>query len=414
MATLVPFRSWWKIPRRAGIRLSHRRVTFLELFYDLVYVVIIAELAHHLATHMSWESLGKFAFLFVIVWWAWINGSLYHDSHGNDDIRTRIFTFLQMITVAAMAVFAHDAMEDGSIGFALSYAAFQLILTYLWWRTGMHDKDHRPLSMPYSAVFLLNTILFVVSVFVPTPIRFYLWGIALVLSLILPGFLFILGKFHQGAREQMEITSQATHSLVERFGLFTIIVLGEVVVAVVVGVSTHHHLSWTLGGVSVLGTIMAIAAWWLYFDSVSSKIPKRNIAYFIPWFYLHLPLTLGIAAVGATLVNVIEHTGENLPAVTRLVMVTTLALVLITIAILINTVKHHKEHIRMARIGGLAILVAAVGVAFVGLLDIEAWMILTILVALMMLPIVTAIIAWMTDPVVHARIADESREELIP
>jgi len=62
--------------------------------------------------------------LFLLVWLAWINGSLYHDLHGNNDIRNRVFTFLQMFTVAAMAVFAHNAPGEGSAGFALSFAAY--------------------------------------------------------------------------------------------------------------------------------------------------------------------------------------------------------------------------------------------------------------------------------------------------
>jgi low temperature requirement protein LtrA len=183
----------------------HRHVAFLELFYDLVYVVIIAELSHALSTHISWAGLGTFAFLFVIVWWAWLNGTTYHDIHGNDDIRTRVFTYMQMLSVVAMAIFAHDAMGESSTGFAFSYAAFQLILTYLWWCTGVYDPNHRALSRPYSATFLLNTLLFVASTFVPAPTRFHLWGVALVLSLLLPVFTFNLGRINPEA--QMKSTS---------------------------------------------------------------------------------------------------------------------------------------------------------------------------------------------------------------
>ncbi len=138
------FRLWWQPPRNVSDRPPHRRVSFLELFYDLVYVVLIAELTHALSEHVDLAGIGNFAFLFVAVWWAWFNGITYHDLHGNDDIRTRVFTFLQMFTVVAMAAFAHNALGDGAVGFALSYAAFQLILTYLWWRTAVHDPNHRP------------------------------------------------------------------------------------------------------------------------------------------------------------------------------------------------------------------------------------------------------------------------------
>jgi low temperature requirement protein LtrA len=83
-----------------------------------------------------------------------------------------------MFTVAAMAIFAHNALGEGSAGFALSFAAYQLILTYLWWRTGVHDPDHRPLSQPYALAFLCSTLLFVLSVFLPAPWRFGLWALA--------------------------------------------------------------------------------------------------------------------------------------------------------------------------------------------------------------------------------------------
>ena len=102
MLNRIRFRRWWQPPRPASDRPEERRVTFLELFYDLVYVVIIAELSHTLAGNMSLAGIGTFVFLFIIVWWAWFNGAMYHDLHGNNDIRTRVFTFLQMLTVAAM------------------------------------------------------------------------------------------------------------------------------------------------------------------------------------------------------------------------------------------------------------------------------------------------------------------------
>ena len=96
------FRDWWQPPRKAGHRLEHRQVTFLELFYDLVYVVLITQLSHDLAGHIGWQRLAGFAFLFIIVWWAWFNGTSYHDLHGNNDICTRFFTFLQMLSVALL------------------------------------------------------------------------------------------------------------------------------------------------------------------------------------------------------------------------------------------------------------------------------------------------------------------------
>lgn len=79
----IRFRDWWQPPKRLIDREGARQVTFFELFYDLVYVVLIAELAHALSGHIDLTGLLGYAFLFVVVWWAWLNGTLYHDLHGN-------------------------------------------------------------------------------------------------------------------------------------------------------------------------------------------------------------------------------------------------------------------------------------------------------------------------------------------
>ncbi len=108
MTERLSFRSWWHPPARFEDRPEDRRVTFLELFFDLVFVVLVSELAHRLAEHPSWSGVGWFAFLFFVVWSSWLNGTLYYDLHGTNDVSVRVFTFLQMMTVAVMAVFAGD------------------------------------------------------------------------------------------------------------------------------------------------------------------------------------------------------------------------------------------------------------------------------------------------------------------
>ena len=201
------FRTWWQVPRRAGEPHRDRRVSFLELFYDLVYVVLISQLAHSFSQDISLVGVGKFAFLFITIWWAWLNGTLYHDLHGNNDIRTRVFTFAQMITVAAMAVFIHNAIGEGSVGFAISYVAFQVIMTYMWWRTGVHDPDHRPLSIPSVVVGLLSIILYAGSIFAPGNWTYYMWAAALVLFLLSPGFMIIPNRNNPNAMKQLDIVS---------------------------------------------------------------------------------------------------------------------------------------------------------------------------------------------------------------
>lgn len=304
------FRLWWQVPRNLADRPSHRQVTFLELFYDLVYVVLIAELTNSFASRLDGTHLAQFVFLFFIVWWSWLNGSTYHEIHGNNDIRTRVFTFMQMFAVAAMAVFAHDAFGETAAGFAVSYAIFQLILGYLWWRTGVYDEKHRPLSQPYTAAYLFNSVLFIASVFVSPTMRMGMWLLAVIIALLLPFITFSLGRNNPEVRAQIDLSLTPTNSLVERFDLLTIIVLGEVIVRVVQGVAAHQDLTIQIGVIGGMGMLVAVGLWWLYFDFVSHHHPRHGRE--ILWLYAHLPLTVGIATSGAAVLNAIEQIHEPL------------------------------------------------------------------------------------------------------
>jgi low temperature requirement protein LtrA len=299
-----------------------------------------------------------------------------------------------MLSVVAMAIFAHDALGESSVGFALSYAAFQLILTYLWWRTGVHDPDHRPLSRPYVVLFLITTLLFVGSVFVPAPGRFYLWGIALLLSLLMPVFTMNLGKNNPQVQAQIDIVTTVSPSLVERFGLFTIIVLGEVVVGVVNGATQHHHLNWLVGITAGLGTLVAIGLWWLYFDSVSHHLPLLDTLMVSKWFYLHLPLTMGIATVGAAVFYLVAHAGEHLHSEVRWLLVIAIAITLVSIAVLTRTIQLNPVQQATLRVGRRVTLISTGLVLLLGFTSLEAIPLLAAVVLLLLVPIFFAVRTW--------------------
>ena len=388
------FRRWWQPPKSIGDREEERAVTFLELFYDLVYVILIAELSHALASHVNLAGVAGFLFLFVVVWIAWINGTMYHDLHGNNDIRTRLFTFGQMFTVAAMAVFAHNALSEGSIGFALSFAAYQLLLTYLWWRTGAHDPNHRPLSNPYSLGFLVSALLFIASVFVAIPWRFYIWGVALLISILMPIYNRTQGRNNPNVQAQLDIAFSISPSVVERFGLFTIIVLGEVIVGVVGGLAEHHHLSWEAGITAGLGMLIAIGLWWLYFDFISHHQPINQPLSTTGWMYLHVPLTIAIAATGAAVLNVVEHAGEPLPPEVRWLLVGAIAVSLISVAMMMRTIQIPEEHYNLYRRGGIVTFISSIVILLLGLFSFSTIPLMMVLIVLLLTPIVYGIMVW--------------------
>ena len=390
------FRKWWQYPRKVEDRSVHRSVAFLELFYDLVYVVFIAQLAHSLAGHVDWRGFANYLFLFVIVWLSWLNGMSYHDIHGNNDIRTRVFTFLQMICVAAMAVFAHDAMGETASQFAIAYGLFLLTLSFLWWRVSVHDEDQRTLVGPYGAGFLVATFLFLVSAFVPDSLRIYLWWAAVAIMYFLPIFTLKSGRNNRSAQREIDKMVVVSPSNVERFGLLTIIVLGEVVVGVVSGLSELHHLTLEVGVIALLGMLVAIGLWWVYFDFVSHRIPRAQASSVAAWTYLHLPLVASIAAVGAAVLNLVEHVGDGMPGNVRWLLVGSVSISLLCVALIINTLgSDSPAHQEIDNRSRNIMLMGAVATVAVGFFQFSAIITLSVIVVLLVAPIFFGLQAWL-------------------
>jgi hypothetical protein len=128
-------REWMRPPRPHGDVIEGRTVSFLELFYDLVFVVFVSQVARALAAHPDGQGVRGFVVLFTLVWYTWLNGTLYHDLHGSDDGRSRIYMFVQMSLIALMSVYAGGAAYDAGDGrrFAVLLAVLLVWLTYQWW-----------------------------------------------------------------------------------------------------------------------------------------------------------------------------------------------------------------------------------------------------------------------------------------
>jgi low temperature requirement protein LtrA len=271
---------------------EHRHATWLELFYDLVFVVAVSQLAHNLEEDVSLSGFLGFVFLFIPVWWSWIGTTMYANRFDSDDIGRRLLVALQMLTVAALAVNIHYGLGESAPGFALSYALGRAVLIVEYVRAGIHIPAARPLTTRYATGFTIAAMLWLLSAFISPPWRFVLWGVGIVVDLVTP---FTATKF------QLKLLPHASH-LPERFGLFTIIVLGEAIIAVVDGVSQQK---WDFLSViaAIFGLCIAFSLWWVYFDNlggtpIQTARAEGKISIVAIWLYTHLPLVIGIAAAG--------------------------------------------------------------------------------------------------------------------
>jgi low temperature requirement protein LtrA len=298
-------RTWWQRPslRNDEEEGLDRKVGWLELFFDLYFVVTIAELAHNLAENVSWTGLGEFIFLFLPVWWIWIGATYYIERFETEGIEQRLIVFAQMIPIAGLAVFAHYGMGKTSVGYALSYAVCRTFHTFLWWRSGRHDRQFRPVAKRFVLGFSISVGLFYLSVFMPIPVRFWLWGAGLLIDFVTP--LLTL-------KQQAALPKLSTSKLPERYGLFIIIVLGESVIGVVSGLADQEAFSVLVAIAAILGIALTFGLWWIYFDFVGRRPPKPNAVSALSWSYLHLFLAIAITATGAGILNVIADEDSRL------------------------------------------------------------------------------------------------------
>ena len=199
-----------------------------------------------------------------------------------------------------MAVSVPDGLGKNSTWFALSYAIMRTILVIEYLRTGRYVPAARQLTSRYSIGFSIAAGIWFLSVFVPPPIRLILWILGMGVDIGTP-LLF--------ARRLSVQFAPHVHHLPERFGSFTIIVLGISILGVVDGIAAHN---WTVPSIisAGLGLGIAFSLWWIYFDTVDGSEIKalrenRQIGIYISWLYIHFPLLIGFTAFGVSVEHIV-------------------------------------------------------------------------------------------------------------
>lgn len=296
MPAIPRHRSRLRPPRLRTRDEEEHSATWTELFYDLVFVVAVSRLVGRLLEAPGAGGVFEFALLFTILWWAWASFTFYANRYDTDDVIQRLLALGQMIAVAGMA--ASIGRGDQSFGaisqlFAASYASARLALVLMYWRAWRNVPETRTLVRGYLLGFTLEVVLWAASVVLPVPLRYVLWALGLGVSFATPWLM---------RREQARVPLSVSH-LPERFGLFTILVLGESIAAAVTGV---EHEDWALPAtvVGIAGVVTAASVWWVYFDNLEGAVVRRDERRTrdwrpTAWIYAHLPLTLAIALAGA-------------------------------------------------------------------------------------------------------------------
>ena len=287
---------------------ENRKATWFELFFDLVFVVAVAALAGHLSHHYDWVGLAQFGFLFLVLWWLWLGHSFHASRFDKDRPDQWALGFAQILAVVFIAYGASDAFGARAWAFAGGVAVFKALLALGYLREIRRPELAR-LCAIYSAIYGMQGTLWASSIWFEDQPRLAVWAIALAIDIITP---FLVASQTHRAPPHPE-------HLPERFGLFTIILLGETAAAAVHALDHGESLHLDTIAVALLGAALGFQYWIGYFHRakgqaerhVNSAAAGRNLRL---WAYGHIPLYLGIASLGAGTVYLAHHTALSGPA----------------------------------------------------------------------------------------------------
>jgi low temperature requirement protein LtrA len=287
--------------RTLGRDLGERHASWLELFFDLVFVLAVAQVARVLTGHTDAAGFLKYVLLFIPVWWGWVGFTFYADRFESEEATYRILMFLGMLAVIGFSLTFADAFTPaGDVPFVVCYVLVRAVLAALYLRVAYYVPLARAFSLQYPIGLGISSSLLLLSLLVEAPLRYAIWTTAFAVEFITPLL---------NIRAARTLPIDSAH-VPERFGLFTIIVLGEAVFGTATGLS---GVTWNATTVvtACLGFAMAAAIWWINFEFVEdSALASNSLLRRFSYIYGHFFIVASIVATGIGVEHAIKETGE--------------------------------------------------------------------------------------------------------
>lgn len=290
-------------PRRSDE--EHRAATPLELLFDLVFVVAVARasagLHHAIAeTHVD-EGLVSYGMVFFGIWWAWMNFTWFATEYDTDDIAYRLVVFVQLVGALILAAGVPGAFDERDFTLTvIGYVVMRLALVAQWLRAARSDRAGRHRAYRFAIGVSACQVGWTALALVPHD-----WWVEGFLVLALAELLVPVW-----AERTAEPAWHVGH-ITERYGLFTIIVLGESILAASTAIQSdveEFDLTSELTAIIAGGLLIVLTLWWLYFDwSADELLMERVLSNSIIWGYGHLLIFAAVAAVGAGISVDIDH-----------------------------------------------------------------------------------------------------------
>ncbi|MEY8748675.1 low temperature requirement protein A [Bacillales bacterium AN1005] len=272
-----------------------KKVTWLELFYDLLFVAAVAKASHVLlhAEHgvITFEYLMKFVLIFIPVWWAWVGQTLFINRYGQDIFIHRVFLILQLLSVMVMTASLSVDFDQHYLSFFVGYIGSRVFTMIQYFTIHKSKSEHQQQAARFlGQCFLIGILISTSSLFFDSWLRYVILYAGIAVDIILP----LIG------RKKLVKVPIHTHHLLERFALFTLILLGESVVSIIAVLQLDH---WDLKSVLFIAftSVFVIALWWQYFDNVEKKVSKEIQTAGQAIIYGHLFIYISMSMIAASI-----------------------------------------------------------------------------------------------------------------
>jgi low temperature requirement protein LtrA len=342
--------------RLSAVRREGERVTPLELFFDLVFVLAITQCTALMSHDQTWSGIAQGLLILGVLWWAWVGYAWLTSVIDPEAGAVRLVIFAAMAAMLIVSLCVQEAFGNLALTFALAIGAYRAAHIVLFWIAGADDQDLRRSVTGLAVSTAIAVGILVLASLFDGLAQGALWALAI--------FFDMAGPYFFGSEGWKLVPGH----FAERHGLILIIALGESIVAIGVGASGALDLG--IGTAAVLGMFLAAALWWMYFDVVALVSARRlgeaeagreqNELARDSYSYIHLLLVAGVVLMAFGLKVTIGHTGDHLHDVAAFALLGGIAVYLLG---LVAFRYRHVQTVNRRRLGLAIVLLILVPVA---------------------------------------------------
>ena len=310
-----------------------RHATWLELFYDLIFVIVIAKITHVLAKLGSSDHgyiyYFKYLLMFLPVWWAWIGHTLYNNRFDIADNWQKVLTIFQLFAIIMLSFFIGPDFEKYYLGFTFSYVTIRYLLILMYWRSYYLHHHVKEVSKYFMIGFFIGTSISLSSVLFTGITKYIILYAGILFDFLIP----IIGK------KKIQSVAVDSHHLPERLGLMTIILLGESILSITNSLNVISS-DWEARIVILLGYVLILGVFWLYFSFIEKDIQGIPMKHGQSLIYGHLPLYLSLGLIANLIYfSIPGHPIDN--TVFSILVLSSMTLLLVSLQLIrISYLKH--------------------------------------------------------------------------